>query len=666
MIDAITRIGALTLAEGMPAGLDRYVGLDAGERESLGALVEPPDVEKTIVLVFDRDPPRFRRHHLEDCMNEDPLRYLYRDGPPNGSLALPYGKVTEALSDKDRAAGKLVKTVKNRLVGWANALRDDGQQYAGTLGASGISWLQALATEIDAKQRELSAAVEERQREVPRKTRLFLTLAFADSDQELPLGHPDLPFAQLFLARNRARMFDGDERIATCSLCGGTAAVSPKFGSDVFPFATFDQPAYVAGGLNRKDAWRAFALCADCYQRADQGRRFTEDHLTRRIGAGGSALSYWVVPSLLNPKNDGDAARDALDLLSRQRDAGRNLTKTERKVLLASEDDLLGDLQDLSDHLAFSLTFVEKAKARERILLIVDDVLPSRLRRLFEAKSTVEKRGHECGYLRDEWEFTLYRHLFPLCEVDRGGGKVDLRRPDFLAILDHVFRGSPLQASYLANTFVGPLRTRFVAWRGEQGDDRDNEFTFKAAAKAAWLTWHFLDDLEIISEEGDLAEMTSSPSDHARLSGPYFEWLEEFFAEGARTFRSDAAKVAFLLGSLADSVREVQLENLKAAPFVKYLKSLRMEQGDLLDLLPRITQKLTEYDEYRGRNRQMLEAVSYYLTRAGIEAWPMTSAELNLIFGMGMNLGYVVRRGPGKTNGAGAADDGGALLATAS
>ncbi|MGH2459341.1 MAG: TM1802 family CRISPR-associated protein, partial [Chloroflexota bacterium] len=372
------------------------------------------------------------------------------------------------------------------------------------------------------------------------------------------------------------------------------------------------------------------------------------------------------VPSRLNPNTDGDDARDLLALLARPRDAGTNLTKAERRVLLAGEDDLFGRLQELPDHLTFSLTFVEKAKARERILLTVDDVLPSRLRRLFEAKARVEKRGHEGGYLRDEWEFTLYRHLFPLCEVDRGGGKVALRRPDFLAILDHVFRGAPVQASYLANTFIGPLRTRFVAWRGEQGDDRDSEFAFRSIVQGAWLTWHFLDDLEIISEEGTLAEMTMSSSDHPRLSGPYFEWLEEFFAEGARTFRSDAAKVAFLLGSLADSVREVQLANLKAAPFAKYLKSLRMEQGDLLDLLPRITQKLTEYDEYRGRNRQMLEAVSYYLTRAGIEAWPMTSAEINLIFGMGMNLGYLVRRGPGKTTGADAADGGGVPLATPS
>src|SRR5450759_4475278 len=75
---------------------------------------------------------------------------------------------------------------------------------------------------------------------------------------------------------------------------------------------------------------------------------------------------------------------------------------------------------------------------------------------------------------------------------------------------------------------------------------------------------------------------------------------------------------------------------------------LRMEQRDLLDLVPRITQKLTEYDAYSGRNRQMLEAVSFYLARAGIGPWPHTSAEINLRFSMGMNLGFVVRRGPGK------------------
>jgi len=138
--------------------------------------------------------------------------------------------------------------------------------------------------------------------------------------------------------------------------------------------------------------------------------------------------------------------------------------------------------------------------------------------------------------------------------------------------------------------------------------------------------------------------------DRLRPSGPYFAWLEDFFDHSPRMFQHDAAKVAFLLGSLSDSVREVQLQNLQSAPFTKYLKSLRMEQRDLLELLPRITQKLTEYDAYKGRYRQMLEATSYYLARAGINPWPLTAAEINLLFSMGMNLGFLIRRGPEKPN----------------
>lgn len=658
MIDAIARIGALTLAESMPKGLEQFRDLSPADRAALGSLIEPPRADKVLVLVFERNRPRYVRYHVEDCRDEDPLRYLYRSGPPNGPLALPYGFLTEKLKDKDRAAGKLVKTVRNRLVGWANAIREERDRYRAVLSDAEIAWLQDIAAEIDAQQRTLSNVVDEIQDKSSAKTRLFLTLAFADDDDLLPLGAPSLPFARLFLARSRARLFESKERLGTCSLCGRETQVSPKLGSDIFAFATFDQPTYVAGGLDRDAAWRSFPLCADCYYQADRGRRYTEAHLTRRIGTGSSALSYWVVPSLLSSSTTPEASREILDLLARQSGAGHRLSASERRVLLDNENDLLFELKELRDYISFSLIFVERVQARERILLTVDDILPSRLRRLFEIKTDLEKRAHDLGYLRPEWEFTLSRHLLPLCEVDRGGNKTELRRPDFLAILDHLFRGVPLEASYLADVFVGPLRTRFVAWRAERSDDQENERRFRDAARASWLIWDFLDRLDIIRHEGEPDHMNVTSVDQLRPSGPYFAWLEDFFDHSPRSFQHDAAKVAFLLGSLSDSVREVQLQNLQSAPFTKYLKSLKMEQRDLLELLPRITQKLTEYDAYRGRNRQMLEAASYYLTRAGIDPWPLTAAEINLLFSMGMNLGFLIRRGPEKSNDSKTTNDG--------
>jgi|GEM_PF-5491608 len=651
MIDAIARVGTLVLAESLPEGFREYAGVLPADRQALGALIESPGASQTLVLVFEYDHPHFLTHYVEDCHNDKPLRYLYRHGPPNGPLALPYGQITGRLKDGERAAGELVKVVKNRLVGWASGFQKEAERYRGTLSEPEIAWLLELAQEIENRQHELSKVVDQVQSNTPTKINLFLSLAFREAERDLPdltLGDCSLPFARLFLARNRTRVLGDHERQAICSLCGESGPVSTR-GSDLFPFATFDQPTYVAGGMIRKDAWRSFALCANCYQAADQGRRYVETNLTRRVGVGRSSLSHWIVPSLMRPASATDDERDLIPLLRRQTGVGRKLSTAERKVLLANEDDLLYDLRELSDYISLSLVFIEKLKARERILLTIDDVLPSRLRHLFLIKDQVDRRAHQLGYLPEQWEFTLSRHLFQLCEINRGGDKSDLRRPEFLAILDHMFRGVPLEASYLANIFVGPLRTSFVAWRSESNSDTANEQKFRDSTRAAWLTWHFLDGLGIIQQREESDRMSSLGPDLMRPSGPYFEWLEEFFAASPRTFRGDAARVAFLLGGLTDSVREVQLKRLESAPFGKYLKSLKMEQRDLLELLPKITQKLTEYEEYKGRNRQILEAASYYTIRAGLESWSLTSAEINLIFGMGMNLGFLIRRGPGKT-----------------
>ena len=640
MIDAIARLGALTMEESLPPGLDRYTDLDGRQRRTLGALVEPPGVDEVLVLDFDRDPPTFRGHHREGCDNGDPLRYLYRAGHSKGALALPYGQVTG-------------RVVSNRLVMWATDIKKERDSYRDSLTDREIAWLEALADEILARQTEISRIVDEVQSSTPSKIRLFLSVAIADGEKTLPLGHPSLPFARLFLARHKARMFQGVEgQVAVCSLCGRTTAVSHRFGSNVFPFATFDQPTYVAGGLERRFAWRSFALCAECHLLADQGRRFVEQRLTRRIGVGRSSLSYWVVPSLLSPETQSEDAREVMRLLERQSRAGKDLTRAARRVLLASENDLLDELKELGDCVSFTLAFVEKVQARERVLMTVEDVLPSRLRRLFDVKRAVEESAHADGYLPQAWEFTLHHHLVPVCQVDHGGDRTDLRRADFLAILDHVFRGVALESSYVAEVFMSPLHARFASWCSERRDDTDAERRFMDTARAAWLSWRFLDGLGVIHHNWEVESMETVTVDQPRPAGPYFEWLEGFFAGSARTFRHDAARAAFLMGCLTDSVREVQLKHLKAAPFTKHLKSLKMEQRDLLALLPRITQKLTEYEAYTGRNRRMLEAASFYLARAGIEPWPLTSAEINLLFAMGMSLAFVVRRGPGRPDGA--------------
>jgi len=651
MIDAIARLGALVLAESLPEGLERYTGLSVAEREQLGSLVQAPGADQTLVLEFDLDAPRFRGHHLEECKREDPLLYLYREGPTKGPLALPYGQVTERLTGEERAAGGIVKTVSNRLVGWAKAFKGEMSRYSGQLGDDEIAWLGKLADEIAARQADLSQVVDQVQTATPAKTRLFLSLAFVQGDEVLHLGSPRLPFARLFLLRTHARGFEGAERTAVCSLCGQSAAVSSKIGSDVFKFATFDQPAYVAGGLERREAWRSFAICANCHRLADQGLNFVKKHLTQRLGSDKSALSYWVVPSLLNPDSNTERARSLIEPLVELKGVGRQMSRAESRLLFSNEEDLLFYLQELGDHVVLSLNFVETDQSRERILLSIDDVLPSRLRRLFSAKWEVEGRAHAEGSLRAEWEFTLYRHLFPLCQVDHGGKSVDLRKSDFLAILDHAFRGVAMEPGYLANVFIGPVRTRFVAWRSEGGDDEENEWRFKDSALAAWLTWHFLDNLGTISNREEAETVAVGPWAGAYPSGRHYEWLEEFFARSPGTFQQDSAKVALLLGTLSEMVRQVQMKHLGSAPFAKQLKSLRMERRDLLDLLPRVTQKLAEYGEYRGSNRRLLEAASYYLTRAGTGAWPITSPEINLYFSMGMNLSFIISRGPGKADG---------------
>jgi len=69
-----------------------------------------------------------------------------------------------------------------------------------------------------------------------------------------------------------------------------------------------------------------------------------------------------------------------------------------------------------------------------------------------------------------------------------------------------------------------------------------------------------------------------------------------------------------------------------------------MNQKDIIGLLPKVQNKLDEYEYFKKRfkQKQILEAASYYLLEAG-DKWKLSGDETNFFFACGMNLANEIK-----------------------
>ncbi|MGI6253124.1 MAG: TM1802 family CRISPR-associated protein [Aminivibrio sp.] len=157
-----------------------------------------------------------------------------------------------------------------------------------------------------------------------------------------------------------------------CSSClsekdGGEQSLNSD---EVFSFATFDKPGFLPGIKTGREAISArrkvWPICWTCGGLLSRGRDYLEQHyLKDNIMPG---MNLFVVPELVM---SGRLLSKAADL---SRDFLRKGVKTEER--------LFNYLAKQEDSLVFHFVFWEKNQAQELIHLMLEDVPPSRLKKL--------------------------------------------------------------------------------------------------------------------------------------------------------------------------------------------------------------------------------------------------------------------------------------------
>ncbi|NLL37344.1 MAG: hypothetical protein GX256_07485 [Fretibacterium sp.] len=316
--------------------------------------------------IADIDSVEFFAGDGEEEDREKKRRYLYRD-PPGSNTRWRYSPLYKL--------GRGVSDGVKELLGSGEWEEDRNSRFCKLRDTT----LQAFEDEkffTPGSVERLMAALVERAEELSqcwdeRKRSYILLFGLGDGGRflypaELPAFLSHFRFRLKGVVGGGAKKAKKKVVSRTCALCQASSTDALNL-DQVFKFATFDKKSFLPGLDSADDSKsKVFPVCADCLRVFSEGRSV----LDRKFLDGESIyqVRIYVVPELLQ----GNAS---LALV-------QSKTRDFLKVGLQNESCLAEHVLEQDDSLVYHFVFWEKNQAQERLLLMVEDVPPSRLNRL--------------------------------------------------------------------------------------------------------------------------------------------------------------------------------------------------------------------------------------------------------------------------------------------
>jgi len=569
MLEAVKEIGEIVI--------------ERKNKNLLESLVEDPNsngkYKYVCAIVSKKDGANvyFLDVQREEYKKDYVMKYLYRSGSGNGPDFSPTAKLTEP-----------EKTFPMKILGWFNRTLKDKNI---NLGTEDRIFLARIQEELEENKEYIMQRIGEARQDIPKKESIFITIKIEKDGEDYYLGDFEV-FRRLLrenVERKDLEIFSEDK---VCSICKEKKDVVIG-NAGVYAFYTLDKPGFIVGGFKEDSAWKNFPVCLDCKIALEEGKRFIRENL--RFSFAG--LPYQLIPKFIVGKD----IEDIIDTLTNSSKI-ISLKKEVKKAYLANEDDILYYLSEVKDLMTLNFLFIKEQQSAEKILLLIEDVFPSRLRRIFLAKGYVDKLFGE------NLTFKTIRNFFS--KSDPNKREYDLDKY-FLELTDRIFKDKSIGYNFIMKFLMMRIRNGFI-----------KDVSFSQIVKDAFMSVIFLENLNLTKMEVKRME--------ARL-------FDELFKKYEPTFETPLKRGLFLLGSLTELLLRKQYKERGSKPFMKELKSLKMDKRDFIGLLPKIQNKLEEYNAFDKGKRILAEEASHYLLLAG-DDWGISVDEMNFYFACGMDL----------------------------
>ena len=611
MIEAMKEIGEYAL-EKENKDLNDFVSI----------LVENPASNETykhvfcIKLVSCQNSFEFKEIEHQEYSKEKIVKYLYKRGSSNGPDITPTARVTE-----------IKKTFSNKIIGWFSKPLKEAKPI---LNSGEIQFLELLGKCIKENEEKILLDLEPKVNSVDAKENSILTLVLEENNFTRYVG--DFEVFRKILKNNGASKFYSKYDIIskadnkTCSVCKTHKEV---YGFVTpYEFYTVDKRGFVSGGFDQSKAWRNNPICLECALKITAGKEYIEKYMS----FGFYGFNFLLIPKLLN----NSTSENLFDIFEKFNEKKFTFSKEYKNFLQANENDILEILSEEDDYLNLNFQFYEKSNSAYRILLYIEDILPSRLRELFESKEIVDKRRIFSNYVSNDTEvksiqFTLgnARWFFPNTLDDPDLNKY------FLEITNGIFAGTSIDYNFLLKYVMQRIRkdfrnenpTRYSLFLGFQMLD----FLSNLCLLGNYTGGNCVNFKNLSTLLGDMTQ---------KENNGYEVRTNVLFSEFEHFFNTDSKKAIFLEGTLVQYLLNIQKFQRGSTPFRTKLRGLNLDERYVKKIFPEIVNKLEEYDSNYYKELETL--ISKYMIQSGTD-WKMSNDEISFYFVLGMNMSNLLK-----------------------
>ena len=534
-------------------------------------------------------------------------KLLYKRGSPRGTDKTPTCKIAKSVSG----------TFSQKIVAWFS-----DNQNKSFLSESQKEFIQSIYKELQSKTEIILTDLSEKIESIENGG-VVLSVIFRDCDDQKYIG--DYEYFTKFITEESALDYKYSKASKNYSfgknqLCAICIQKRPEvygyFTS--LKFYNVDKPGMVTGGFDPGKSWKNYPICLNCALDVEMGIKVLDERLIFSF----YGLRYYLIPKTTN----GNVRYEVLNgIFNFKKSPG--IKDADRLRITNDENEVFDLLQEQENNVTFSLLFFEKPqKSVFRILALVEDVLPSRLKQLFDTKEAVEKliffREYKDGKQMFRFNYGTLRTFFPNSKIEGNHDKY------FLGLVEKSFSDRKIDYHFIVHHIIYHLRNLFV---------QDNSIWYQSLQ--SYMLILFLNQLNLFRLKHKEDTMDTQFFDTFEIaSKEELEEKTEFFFDNFKDFFStDIHRSIFLIGVLSQLLLNIQKNKRDATPFRSKLKGLKMDGRDITALVPEMIDKLEQYDSNYYVSLENLIA-KYLLFAGDFRGWNLPVDEMNFIFVLGMHL----------------------------
>jgi CRISPR-associated protein Csh1 len=321
-------------------------------------------------------------------------------------------------------------------------------------------------------------------------------------------------------------------------ICGKKSTVTYGFCS-TYNFYSANEYAYIAGGFRQEDSWKNYPVCPTCATYLRTGKEWIQKHFQRYFYGN----TYLLFPAPTIERYDFSPMLDEIqhnfaDLSLKQKNE-KNIQRS-----LEMEDEVFETLAAQKDQATFTFLFFKESNSEFKILQEAEDILPSRFRKIINAKKAVQDYDK---YPEFKDLIGLYQKKIP----DNLSFNFAIIRTffnnkfnnDFLDITTKILKNRIIDKQFILHQIINIISEKF----------RQNQLFYEI--QKAMIFLKFLYALNLINKQPNKLEV--------KMENKY----EDYFRVHPEFYDADWKKAVFLTGVLAQNVLDIQWQERGATPF---------------------------------------------------------------------------------------------------